>query len=438
MSKHSNPQTGAGNRQAKASARLATRAPLDLAYVEVASSELTRDINRDLVLEHIRSSQPISRVELARRSGLQPSTVSSIVEQLKAERWITEGPAVKTARGRRPTQLSLNVDMVVLVADVRPTRAVLAVVDLNGHFLSQCEVPLPWDAALGVRAIADGMQALRRQHPDKTFEGVGLSVPGRVDPKTNRLALIPNLPWKDYDVCKELSALLGLRAELENDANACLLSELWFGHVDGLRNVVLVAISEGVGASVLAEGRLISGRNGMAGEFGHICVDRTGPQCGCGKRGCWEMFASSRAALRYYAELVPGDEAVSMQELIARAHRDDPNAIAALQRQSQEIGKGLRMILASLSPEAVLFAGDITTYWRMALPVIEQECREGLLTSDVPRLLSTGDDALALLRGAAAVVLQRHSGYYRSAHGQQRRGEQTRTRRTSGKAAHEA
>jgi predicted transcriptional regulator len=84
----------------------------NLAYVDVASSELTRDINRDIVLENIRVLQPASRVDLARASGLQPSTVSSIVERLLAERWIQESAMIKTARGRRPTPPSLNEDMV--------------------------------------------------------------------------------------------------------------------------------------------------------------------------------------------------------------------------------------------------------------------------------------------------------------------------------------
>jgi predicted NBD/HSP70 family sugar kinase len=395
------------------------RATRELAYVEVASSELTRDINRDLILEYIRTSQPVSRVNLARLSGLQPSTVSSIVEQLKNERWITESATIKTARGRRPTQLSLNDDLLILVADVRPTQAVLAVVDLNGHFLSRLLVPLASDVALSVATIAEGMQHLQSQHPGKTFEGVGLSVPGRVDPQTNRLVLVPNLGWKNYDICGELSRRLGLRVELENDANACLLSELWFGHVDGLRNVVLIAISEGVGTAVLAEGRLIAGKNGLAGEFGHICVDASGPLCGCGKNGCWEMFASSRAALRYYAELEPKRGKLMMSELINLALNDDKSALKALQRQSEEIGKGLRMITAALSPEAILFAGDITTFWGISHSIIEEKCREGLLTGVGPELLSIGDGELALLRGAAAVVLQRHSGYYRSAHAKQ-------------------
>jgi predicted NBD/HSP70 family sugar kinase len=401
--------------------RVPMRAIRELAYVEVASSELTRDINRDLILEQIRAAQPISRVDLARRSGLQPSTVSSIVEQLKEERWIKESATIRTARGRRPTQLLLNDDLLMLVADVRPTQAVLAVVDLNGRFLSRLLVPLASSVESSVDAIAVGMNQLRSQHPGKSFEGVGLSVPGRVDPQTNRLVLVPNLKWIDYDISGELSKRLKLRVELENDANACLLSELWFGHLDGMRDVVLIAISEGLGTAVLAGGRLITGRNGVAGEFGHICVDANGPVCGCGKHGCWEMFASSTAALRYYGELKPKSGKITMNELITLALNEDEAALAALHRQAEAIGRGLRMVDAALSPETILFAGDVTMFWNIAREIIERECTAGLLTKGGPRLMSTGDGELALLRGAAAVVLQRHSGYYRSAHGKQRK-----------------
>ncbi len=154
----------------------------DLAYVELASSEIARDINRDIVLELIRTTQPIARADLSRLSGLQPSTVSNIVEQLIEERWITEGPAAKRPRGRRPTLLSLNGDLVILVADIRPKQAIVAVVDLNGRFLSREVLPLVSDPERGVKNLAECMQRLQAALPEKSFEGVGISLPGRVDP----------------------------------------------------------------------------------------------------------------------------------------------------------------------------------------------------------------------------------------------------------------
>ncbi len=393
----------------------ATRVVRDLAYVEVASTELAREINRDIVLELIRAHQPIARVDLVRHSGLQNSTVSSIVEQLVDEGWIREGEAVKTARGRRPTHISLNDRLALLVADVRPGRAALAAVDLNGDLLSRTSVPLPGDAPRGVLALAEGLLALRDQHPEHRFEGAGICLPGRIDPATHQLMLTPNLRWHDVEVGEPLAERLGMSVELENDANACLLSELWFGHLDGVRNAVLLAISEGVGASLLADGQLISGHQGMAGEFGHVCYDPGGPVCGCGRKGCWEVFASSTAALRHYAKATSQSKSLPYEELCRRAQADDTAARDAILEQATAIGRGLRMVTAALAPEVISFAGEITLAWSLVEPVLRRESAKMQLAGAPPRLLcATGDGEVAHLLGAAAVVLQRHSGYYRS------------------------
>jgi predicted NBD/HSP70 family sugar kinase len=386
----------------------------DLAYVEVASTELAREINRDIVLELIRAHQPIARVDLVRHSGLQNSTVSSIVEQLLDEGWIREGEAVKTARGRRPTQISLNDALAMLVADVRPGRAALAAVDLNGRFLSRGSVALPTEPQRGVEVLGQALRAMRDAHPQQTFEGAGICVPGRIDPATRRLLVAPNLRWQDFAVGESLTDALEMPVELENDANACLLSELWFGHLDGVRNAVLLAISEGLGASILADGQLIAGHQGMAGEFGHVCYDPEGPTCGCGRRGCWEVFASSTAALRAYRQAGGEADGITYEELAQRAGAGDRRAADAIHAQAVAIGRGLRMVAASLSPEVISFAGEITLAWPLIAPVLREESARTLLAGEPPRLLSAGDGETAHLLGAAAVVLQRHSGYYRS------------------------
>jgi len=401
------PARPAGNRGIKR---------VDLAYVELASSEIARDINRDIVLELIRAHQPVGRAELARFSGLQPSTVSAIVEQLLREKWITEGAVAKRPRGRRPTMLALNDELVILVADLRPGLAILAVVDLNGRFLARESVPLASNAERATAKIAEAMEAMRTQFPDKTFEGVGVSVPGRVNPDTQRILLAPNLHWSDFDVKRALADRLKLQVELDNDANACLISELWFGHMDGVRNAVLVAIGEGLGSAILAHGQILSGRSGLAGEFGHIPIDPAGPLCGCGQRGCWETFASSTAALRYYAELNPKSTGTTIQHLLKLAEEGDATALAALDRQAVALGRGLRLVTAALSPEVVIVIGDITALWTRLAPIVEAELAATMLAGTPPKVIAASDGELARLRGAAALVLQRHSGYHRSTH----------------------
>jgi predicted NBD/HSP70 family sugar kinase len=389
---------------------------IDLAYVELASSEMARDINRDVVLELVRTKQPIARADLSRLSGLQPSTVSLIVEQLLKEKWIVEGAAAKRPRGRRPTLLSLNDGVVILVADIRPDEAVVAVVDLNGRFLSRETLPLLSDPERSVKNIIACMQRIRERHLDRSFEGIGLSLPGRVDPVSQRLILAPNLKWANYDIKAAIEKQIPLQVEMDNAANACLLSELWFGRMDGIRNAVLITISEGVGAAILANGQLVTGRSGLAGEFGHVPIQSNGLECGCGRRGCWEMYASSRAALRFYAEVAPKSGSITIRELLNRAEDGDRKAEEALSRQANYLGQGLRLITTALSPELILLTGDLTISWSKFGPIVEAELNNSSLAGVAPRLMVTTDAELARLRGAAALVLQRHSGYHRSTH----------------------
>jgi predicted NBD/HSP70 family sugar kinase len=389
---------------------------IDLAYVELASSENARDINRDIVLEIIRSKQPVARADLARASGLQPSTISAIVEQLISEKWVAEGAIARRPRGRPSTLLSLNDAMVILVADIRPHQAIVALVDLNGRFLAREAVPLVSDPARSVVKIVQCMQAMRTAHGDRSFEGIGISMPGRVDPETQRLILAPNLKWSDYDIKDAIEKQMNLQVELANAANACLLAELWSGRLDGIRNAVLITVSEGIGGAILANGQIITSRNGLAGEFGHSPIDPTGPVCGCGQRGCWEVFASSTAALRYYTELNPKHHIANIHDLLRLAEEGDPNAVTAITRQATHIGRGLRVVTAALAPEVVLITGDLTTSWARFGPVIRKEMADTMLAGVPPELGITKDGELSRLRGAAAVVLQRHSGYHTSTH----------------------
>jgi predicted NBD/HSP70 family sugar kinase len=391
---------------------------VDLAYAELASSEIARDINRDIVLEIVRSKQPISRAELSRISGLQTSTVSNIVEQLLQETWIVEGAAARRPRGRRPTMLSLNENLVMLVADLRPRKAILAILDLNGRLLAHDEVSIYSDPERSVVGLIEAMEAMRDRFPHKTFEGVGISMPGRVHPKTNHLILAPNLThslkWTGYDIKSAIQKKLRLQVELDNDATACLLSELWFGRMDGTRNAVLISLSEGLGTAIFANGQIVSGLNGLAGEFGHIPVDPAGLVCGCGRRGCWETLASSDAALRFYSELAPGTKQMTIQHLMHLAGEGDPLAIEAVERQARHLGQGLRLVTAALSPELILITGALTMEWATFGSIVQKELVDGILAGSPPRLEITTEGELARLRGAAAIALQRHSGYHRS------------------------
>jgi predicted NBD/HSP70 family sugar kinase len=172
-----------------------------------------------------------------------------------------------------------------------------------------------------------------------------------------------------------------------------------------------VTISEGIGAAILAHGQLIMGQLGLAGEFGHIPLYSDGLLCGCGRKGCLEMYASSRAAIGYYAELEPSALRPTIVELLNLAEDGDESALQALSRQAMHLGQGLRIITTVLSPEVILLTGGLTASWKRFGPLVEAELTNNLLVGAHPRIVITGDMEMARLRGAAALVLQRHTGY---------------------------
>jgi predicted NBD/HSP70 family sugar kinase len=298
-------------------------------------------------------------------------------------------------------------DLVAIAVDIHPRQASVALVDLNGRLLSRSLAPLTSDPVASMRLITDCMHRMHRPAPRKSIKGIGISLPGRVNPTTQRLIFAPNLKWPEFDIKKMVETEMGLPVMLENDATACLLAELTFSRMDGIRDAVLVAVAEGVGTCVLANGQLLSGHNGMAGEFGHIPIDPNGPRCGCGKNGCWELFSSSRAALRYYRELRPKGPVVAFQELLNLAEEGDSAAAQALAKQAMWIGRGLRMIIASVSPSTILIAGDLTSAWHRFGPVIEKEVADLTLAGNSPLIRPSHEGEIARLRGAAALVFQR-------------------------------
>ncbi len=377
--------------------------------VQVASSEGIRDINRRAVLNLIRTKQPISRADLARVSGLQRSTISLIVEDLIEGHWVLEGPTGRLPRGRRPTFLRLNDDRVIIGVDIRPLHITVALADVNGKFSSQEVMPTAATPKAAVEGVIARIQRLLRSCGEKKVEGIGISLPGRVEPGSGRLVFAPNLKWTDFDIAEAVQKATGFDVEMENAANACVLAAVWFDHIES-RNLVVVTVSEGIGTGILVNGRLARGFSGMAGEFGHVPLDPDGPLCSCGSRGCWEVFASNRAALRYYFES-SAQTGMNFQDLLSLADQGDHKAAKALETMAHFLGRGMRMIVAGLDPEQIVIVGDLTRSWHRFGPVIQAEVQaQGLSGGVAPKLIPVHEDGMARLRGTVALVLQKHFG----------------------------
>jgi predicted NBD/HSP70 family sugar kinase len=396
---------------------------IDLSNFQVATSETARDINRRIVLNLIRTHQPISRADLARHSGLQRSTVSVITEQLILDRWVTEGANGHTPRGRRPRFLHLNKERVGIIGiNVRPVMTTLALADLDANFLAQDSLATPASPKDFLTELVPRVRKLLDARPELTCEGIGVSLPGRVDLTTKRLVFAPNLGWKDFDLKTPLENATGLPVEVENAANSCALSEICFGRrAEGLRNLIVVTVSEGIGCGLILNHQLVQGSTGTAGEFGHAAIVPDGIECSCGNRGCWEVYASNSAAIRYYSTAISparsvkrGSEtpenAISFDNLLRLADQGDAKALDALNQMAKYLGLGIAPLVAGLAPDMIVVVGEVTRAWRQVGPVLSETVKQHAFTRAETQIVPSDPLTQPRLRGTIALVLLKHFG----------------------------
>ncbi|MCC7015547.1 MAG: ROK family protein [Planctomycetes bacterium] len=230
--------------------------------------------------------------------------------------------------------------------------------------------------ARGPQAVLDTLAQLF--HDLGGGDSLGIGVPGLIDRERGYVHSSPNLPgFVELDVKGELARRVGLPREqvhVENDANAAAVGELWLGAGRGERDALVVTLGTGIGGGLILGGELFAGA-GMGGEVGHVVIDPRGPQCGCGKLGCVEAYASATAAKRRaLAAQLPADKPGDLVLLAQRA-RDGHEPEARLMREiGRDLGRGLGPVLCLLDLRTFIFGGGFSG----ALDVLEPGIREGI------------------------------------------------------------
>jgi len=371
-----------------------------------------RAINRQIVLNYVRDRGPISRAEIARQTALQRSTISEIVDSLLEEGLIEEVGAGRSTGGRCPTLLALRTSGAAAIGiDIAPTRTTVAASDLAGCVLEQEEFETDHDFEKTItRAINAACRLLEKSQGK--IEGIGVSLPGLVDPSTGRLLYIPYFKWHDLDVGPRIAAATGLEVTIDNDANAAALAELWFGHseVSEARDFIMVFIAEGVGTGIVFDRQIYRGEGGAAGEFGHMIIGERAPvPCSCGSYDCWEAFASGRAAVARYSKLAGvGEDArqMSFAQLIDRALAGEESARSALRETARYLGIGISNLIIGFSPEIVVVGGAITRAWDLVSDLFSEAVKRSI-RRDLPtaRIMRSTIGDRASLMGALSLVL---------------------------------
>jgi glucokinase len=288
--------------------------------------------------------------------------------------------------------------------DLGGTHLRWSVVDEAGQVLYHRRSQRPQEGGEIVVAIQDAVADCRREAPDAA--GVGLAVPGVV---ADGAVTANNLDWHRFPLRASL-AVRDLPVLVANDMAAGALGELTFGRARGMRNVIYLTVSTGIGAGIIIDGEVYRGTRGSAGEVGHTVVDLNGLLCGCGRRGCWEMIASGTAHRRriheaYEAGTWPNlDQEPTPEEVTERARSGDRAARALVQRTARYLGIGVANLVNLYDPEAVIFTGGFArSNWDLIREYLESEVRDQALAPSAQLLLtSLGDDAGIL--GASSLV----------------------------------
>ncbi len=345
------------------------------------NAKIVRDINRSMILNIIRKNQPISRARIAKMTGLNKSTVSSIVADLINEELIYEQINQDRNIGRNPIDLSIKLGRSLIGAiNIDSAVTCIAIVDIDGTILAESKFDTkPKDPKSFVSLCVRKLKALCKRSKIEKLEGLGISVAGIVDSRVLRVDFAPNLGWENFNIGEEfIKHMPDLKIiAVGNDAKASALAELWFGDQGAdLSNFVFLSVGDGIGAGIVVEGKLLQGEFQAAGEVGHLILIEGGEQCVCGNYGCWERYASDTATVKRYCSKIKNkasDENCTLDYILKKAEQGDEIATDVLNETGDFLGLGIATIVKAYDPHAIVIGGRITSAWDIIHPRILEE-----------------------------------------------------------------
>lgn len=363
-----------------------TRKP-NLADVKAAGHDMLRLVNRRILLNILSDRQPISRAEIAKISGLNKATISTITGELLKDSFIIEEGSGRTTPigGKPPTPLRLNGMRYGLFGlDIRADESVLALSDFNNRLISRVSFETGSDATVFLNTIGKEIRKLRSKHDNFVeFPGIGVSLPGLVDNHSGKFLLSVVLPWRDVPVVRLLEKATNLPVIIDNSARCSALAEIWHGKAQyaQVRDLLYVSVSTGLACGMVIDGGLYRGGNNTAGQFGHISIDLNGSECRCGQRGCWDLYASDKATITRYLGLRGGGakRVPTMRKLMELVDSGDGAATEAVRETARYLGIGITGLINGLDPEVVVIGGEITKGWGLIEPIIVEETKRSLL-----------------------------------------------------------
>ena len=387
---------------------------------------LVREINLSVIMNHLRTNAPISRAALAEATGLNKTTVSSLVNELIERQFVQEVGLTSQNTGRPAVLLKLDPAVGFIVSCEIGVDFILVVcTDFSPKIIWRQEEHI--DPIIGKRAILDRALVILHQAIEigcplcGTLLGVAVGVPGLVDQLSGVLLFAPNLGWKDLAIRSILYESFKEPLFVDNEANFAALGEHYFGAAQGYNEMLYISAGVGLGGGIVHDGRVFSGVTGVGAEFGHMTVDPDGEVCMCGNQGCWETQVSQQALFRnIWGRLDRGDisrltdmtggrhASLTVPLVMDAARSGDIVAVDALETIGHHLGVGIASLVNILNPELVVFGGILSLAGEFLMPVIEQELNQRALkwNREAMKLVLAKHGSDACVMGGVAAVYQ--------------------------------
>lgn len=321
------------------------------------NQQIVKKNNKSLVLQIILQNEPLSRADIAQLTGLNKSTVSSLVNDLLEEELVYESGPGESSGGRRPVLLYFNKAAGYSIGiDIGVNYILSVLTDLKGNILlEKNQLILDTSYAVVMDLVSGMIRSLMGKMPASKYGivGIGIGVPGILD-KEGTVLLAPNLGWNDISLKTAIEEEFKIPVIIENEANAGAYGEKQFGAGQNFQNIIYVSAGIGIGVGIILNGDLFQGKNGFSGEMGHMIIEVNGRPCSCGSRGCWETYASEHALIK-----VANQQYLSLELLIELAEKNDPSALNLFEQIGSYLGYGINNIINTFNPEQVIIGNRL-------------------------------------------------------------------------------
>ncbi|KAA6472935.1 ROK family transcriptional regulator [Bacillus swezeyi] len=375
--------------------------------------QLMKSVNKSIILNKIRTAEPISRAQIAKETRITPPTVSSIVKELIDQGLVKESTLGNSSGGRKPTMLHINTGaFYVIGVDAGPETVECILTDLAGGIFqrtsSLLEKPLTNDKFMAVlKENIDTILSHSSVDQEKII-GIGIAMHGVVDAETGTSLIAPILNLTNIPIKEALEREFNLTVKVENDARAMALGESWFGGHGDVDSMAAVNIGRGVGAGIVISGKLYHGAQGIAGELGHMIIDMNGEICECGNRGCLQTLVSGPAiAERGRTQLKERADGLTAQDLFEMAQSGNQTCIDLFHETGSIIGIGLTNFIYLVNPSKMVLGGGVMKGEKFMMPAIMETIQKKALTAEARQtevaVTRLGEEATLL--GAVSLLL---------------------------------